>query len=199
MKRFAVLGGLIGPLVFAGMVAWLTVAEKDFLRSLGWDALDRPTLDWPSGLALGPLGGWMVATFLVCGAMLGLFGWALRADLRPGLSASLGTFLVMLAGLAMMGEAFLTDPLLDPGPRTWHGILHDVFFVLLGLTLMPGMVALGHAFRRDARWRSLSLYTWGTAALALPTFFFKGPAFYVFLAAILIWSEVTAWKLKSLQ
>lgn len=199
MKRLAVICGLMGPILFAGVIVWLTIAEYDFMRSLGWDGLLRPTLDWPSGLALGPLGGWMVAAFLTSGAMLALFGWALRMDLGPGRSARWGTTLIMLAGLALMGESFLTDPLRSPDPRTWHGILHDVFFVMLGLTLMPGMLALGHAFRRDARWRRYSLYTWGTAALALPTFFFKGLAFYVFLAAILTWSEIMAWKLNSLQ
>jgi hypothetical protein len=199
MKRLAVAGGLIGPLLFAGTVIWLTFAEYDTLISLGWDGRFRPTLDWPSGLALGPLGGWMVAAFLICGALLSLFGWALRQDLKPGRSASIGTGLMMLAGLAMMGECFLTDPTLSPAPHTWHGILHDAFFVMLGATLMPGMLALGHAFRGDVRWKGLTWYTWGTAALALPTFFIKGLAFYVFLAAILTWSEITAWRLKSLQ
>jgi len=192
MKRLAVFCGLIGPPLFAGTVLWLTYAEYDFLRSLGWDAFLRPTLDWPSGLALGPLGGWMTAAFLVCGVMLSLFGWALQTELEPGWSARWGCTLLMLAGLMMMGEAFPADPLRSPDPRTWHGLLHDLFFVALGLTMMPGMLLLGHAFRREARWRDLSLYTWITAALALPTFFIKGVAFYIFLAAILTWSEVTA-------
>ena len=100
--------------MFAAVVITLTIVEKDFLRTLGWDGLRRPTLDWPSGLALGPYGGWMVAAFLVCGGMLSLFGWALRQDLKTGFPASVGTLLLMLAGLAMMGESFLTDRTLDP-------------------------------------------------------------------------------------
>jgi hypothetical protein len=199
MRRFGFLAGLIGPILFAGMVAWLTIVEYDFLRTLGWDGLRRPTLDWPSGLALGPYGGWMIGTFIVCGLLISLFGLGLRTYLEPGLFSTSGTTLLVLAGVAMIGEAFLADPLMDPGPPTWHGILHDAFFVMLGLTLMPGMLVLGRAFQFDRRWRGLAVYTWLTAALALPTFFLKGIAFYIFLAAILAWSEVIAWHLKSLQ
>jgi hypothetical protein len=199
MKRIALISGLLGPVLFAGMVIVLTVVEYDFLRTLGWDSIRRPTVDWPSGLSLGPYGGWMIATFLVSGFLLALFGLGLREHLKAGFFSKAGSTLLALAGLAMMGEVFLTDPsLLNPRPRTWHGILHDVFFALLGLTLMPGMIALGRAFQKDPRWRGLAIYTWATAALALPTFFIKGVAFYVFLAAVLIWSEVIALRMRSL-
>src|SRR5512143_1108112 len=77
MKRLALISGLAGPILFAGMVIWLTIVEYDFMRTLGWDGLLRPTLDWPSGLALGPCGGWMVATFLVCGLLMSAFAVSL--------------------------------------------------------------------------------------------------------------------------
>ena len=199
MKRLAVICGLAGPILFAGMLIWLTTIEQDFMRTLGWDGLRHPTLDWPSGLALGPHGGWMVATFLVCGLLMSLFALGLRVYMTPDPFSTAGTALLLLAGLAMMGEAFLADPTRAPPPPTWHGVLHDVFFVALGLTLMPGMLVLGRAFQLDPRWRGLAIYTWGSAALALFTFFFKGIAFYVFLAAVLTWSEVVALRMRSLQ
>ncbi|MFN8405231.1 MAG: hypothetical protein U0V48_17015 [Anaerolineales bacterium] len=65
-------------------------------------------------------------------------------------------------------------------------------FVVLGLTLMPAMILLGFAFQQDERWKNLSLYTWVTVALAFPTFWLKGAAFYIFMLAILVWSEVIA-------
>lgn len=199
MKRLAVIGGLVGPVLFAGTVTWLTVVEYDFMRTLGWDGLRRPTLDWPSGLALGPFGVWMIAAFLASGLLMMLFALGLRAGLEPTGFSKIGTVLLFLAGLAMMGEAFPADPLKDLGPPTWHGFLHDVFFVMLGLTLMPGMLVLGRAFQPDPRWRGLAVYTWATASVALLTFFFKGIAFYVFLAAVLTWSMVIALRLRSLQ
>ena len=69
--------------------------------------------------------------------------------------------------------------------------------MVIGLTLMPAMVLLGFVFLKDERWKNLAVYTWITVALAVPTFWMKGFAFYFFLLAILIWCEVMAFRLKS--
>jgi ABC-type dipeptide/oligopeptide/nickel transport system permease component len=103
-----------------------------------------------------------------------------------------------LAGIALAGLAFTTDPTIRSTPATWHGRLHDLSFVLLGLSLMPAMILLGLAFRQDARWRDLSLYSWMTVALALPTFWLKGAAFYIFMLVVLVWSGAVARRLSSL-
>jgi hypothetical protein len=103
----------------------------------------------------------------------------------------------MLAGFAMIGLVFTTDPTIRSYPKTWHGILHDSFFAALGLMLMFGMLLLGRAFQKNEGWQNLSIYTWGTLALVIPTFWLKGLGFYLFLAVILIWCEVVAWRLKS--
>jgi hypothetical protein len=100
-----------------------------------------------------------------------------------------------LAGLAVCGLAFATDPTRRVTPATWHGRLHDLSFVLLGLSLLPAMLTLGAAFRRDQGWRDLSTYTFVSVALVLPAFWLKGAAFYVFLGAILAWSEVVGIRL----
>jgi hypothetical protein len=102
---------------------------------------------------------------------------------------------VSLAGIALACLAFTTDPTIRSTPATWHGQLHDLAFVLLGITLMPAMILLGFAFRYNEQWRSLSSYTWGTALLAVPTFSLKGAAFYIFLLTVLVWMEVTAFRL----
>jgi len=108
----------------------------------------------------------------------------------------IATFTLSLAGLALAGLAFTTDPTIRSTPATWHGQLHDLSFVLLGVTLMPAMILLGLAFRHSAQWRSLSSYTWGTALLAVPTFSLKGAAFYIFLLAVVVWCEVIAFRLN---
>jgi hypothetical protein len=185
--------GIIGPIFFGTMLFTLTYIKYDFLLSLGWDPLHAPTLDWPSGLALGPFGWVMTATFVLCGAMMSLFSVGLYLTLQN----KFGTVLMMFAGLALMGLAFTTDPTMRSTPTTWHGQLHDLSFVLLGLTLMPAMIVLGFTFRRLEHWRNLSFYTWLTASLALPAFFIKGSAFYIFLFAVLFWDEVVAPRLKS--
>ena len=190
--RMAALIGMIGPLLFALVIAGLTIVQANFMRSLGWDPFG-PVIDWPSGLALGPYGWLMTVAFFLSGLAMIFFAYGLRLALKE----KLATTLMLLAGFAMMGLVFTTDPTLGSTSRTWHGILHDAFFVLLGLTLMPSMLVLGFVFWRNEQWKNLSIYTWATVALAVPTFWLKGVAFYIFLLAILVWDEVIALWLKS--
>lgn len=191
MKKFI----LIGPALFAFVLAALTLIKYDFLLSLGWHPIHEPTFDWPSGLALGPYGWIMTATFILSGLLMILFAYRLFLDLKRNIPSKLGSTLMAFAGLFLAALAFTTDPTLRDYPATWHGRLHDLSFVLLGLTLFPAMIVLGFAFRADPHWKSLAAYTWGTLALAGPAFFIKGAAFYIFLFAILLWNEIIAIRL----
>ena len=196
MIKLAVRAGMLGPLLFGIVLITLTILKYDFLLSLGWHPLNDPTFDWPSGLALGAYGWIMTLTFITSGLMLTLFASGLRLSLPRSRLTLISTFTLSLAGLALAGLAFTTDPTIRSTPATWHGRLHDLSFVLLGITLMPSMILLGFAFRHTLQWRSLSSYTWLTALLAVPTFSLKGSAFYIFLLAILVWCEVIAIRLK---
>jgi hypothetical protein len=195
LGQLAAIGGIVGPLVFAGALVTLTLLEYDFMRSLGWDPLRAPTFDWPSGLSLGRYGLLMTLTFVLCGWLMSFFAFGLRGQLAVNRSSRAGTALLTLAGLAMCGLAFATDPTWRVTPATWHGRAHDLSFVLLGLSLLPAMLTLRSAFRREQGWRDLSTYTFVSVALVLPAFLLKGAAFYVFLGAILAWSEVVAIRL----
>lgn len=188
---------LIGPALFAFVLTTLTIVEYDFLLSLGWHPINDPTFDWPSGLALGRFGWIMTATFIISGLIMTLFARLLFVDLKLGIASKLGTTLMAFAGLFLATLAFTTDPTIRDTPATWHGRLHDLSFVLLGLSLFPAMIVLGFAFRADDCWKNLAVYTWGTLALAGPAFFIKGAAFYVFLLAILVWNEIAAIRLNS--
>jgi Protein of unknown function (DUF998) len=192
--QWAAMAGIVGPILFAAVVTGLTFAQADFMRTLGWNPLG-PVIDWPSGLALGPYGWLMTATFFVCGAMMAFFAYGLQLALNE----KIATTLLMIAGLAMMGLIASTDRTLSAAPRTWHGLLHDGFFALLGFTMMPGMLLLGRVFQKNEHWKKFALYTWGTLAFVIPTFWLKGVAFYVFLLAILTWSIVIAFRLRATQ
>jgi hypothetical protein len=191
---------MIGPALFGGVVTTLTILKYDFLLSLGWHPLNAPTFDWPSGLALGNYGWIMTLTFILSGLMMTIFASGLRLSLPRSRATFISSQTLSLAGLALAGLAFTTDPttLADSTPATWHGRLHDLSFVMLGLTLMPAMIAFGLAFRTNDRWRNLSLYTWITVALAFPAFWLKGAAFYVFMLAVLVWCEIVALRLGSI-
>ena len=193
--KFAALAGIIGPLLLGSVITLLTILERDFMLSIGWK-LNAP-LDWPSGLALGPIGWIMTLTFFVSGILIIVFASGLRLSLLPLRSAGIAIWLLILAGVGMIGLISPTDKTIRTTPKTWHGILHDSSFAAIGLTLMPAMILLGYIFRKDPRWQNLAVYTWITVALAVPTFWMKGVAFYIFLAAILLWCEVIAFRLLS--
>ena len=192
--KLAARAGIVGPLLFAVVVTTLTILQAEFMRTLGWNPRG-PVIDWPSGLALGPYGWLMTVTFFVTGAMMAFFAYGLQLALHE----KFATTLLLISGLAMMGLITATDRTLSTAPRTWHGLLHDGFFALLGLTMMPGMLRLGRVFQKNERWKDLALYTWGTLAFVIPTFWLKGVAFYVFLLAILTWSVVIGLRLRSID
>ena len=198
-RKLAALGGILGPLLFAGVVTTLTIVQYDFMRSLGWDPIHAPTFDWPSGLSLGPYGIWMTLTFILSGLLMAIFALALRTALNGGTAPRIGTLGLLLSGCALMGLAFTTDPTIRTTPATWHGRLHDLSFVLLGVFILSSMLGLGRAFQSDSRWQGFGSYTFITAALAIPSFALKGIAFYIFLGAILTWSVLLAIQLFRLS
>ena len=186
---------MIGPALFASVVTILTIVQYDFMRGLGWDPIYAPTFDWPSGLSLGPYGIWMTLTFILSGLLMVMFALALRTVLDEGTASRIGTLGLLLAGCALAGLAFTTDPTIRSTPATWH----DLSFVLLGIFMLTSMLGLGKAFQSDSRWRGFDTYTFVTAACAIPSFALKGIAFYLFLGAILTWSIVIAIKLLRLS
>ena len=198
-QKLAALGGIVGPILFAGAVTTLTIVQYDFMRGLGWDPIHTPTFDWPSGLSLGPYGLWMTLTFILSGLLMAIFALALRTVLDEGTAPRIGILGLLLSGCALMGLAFTTDPTIRSTPATWHGRLHDLSFVLLGVFMLLSMLGLGRAFQNDPRWRKFGLYTFITAACAIPSFALKGIAFYLFLGAILAWSVTVAIQLLRLS
>ena len=192
MKRII----LLGPIFFAIILVTLTIVQYDFMRGLGWHPLNDPTFDWPSGLALGPYGIVMTATFIISGLLIAVLAIRLKADLESDITSQAGSVLLVLSGLALASLAFTTDPTIRSTPATWHGRIHDLSFVLLGLTLFPSMITLGFSFRQNEAWQKCSIYTWLTVILVVPSFILKGVFFYIFLFAILCWIEALAWKLS---
>ena len=195
LQKTAALAGMIGPALFGAMLVILTWAEYDFMRSLRWHPLYAPTVDWPSGLALGPYGGWMIASFILGGLLLMLFA----VSLWQRFPTSAGPKFLCAAGLGLMLLSSLTDPTFRNDPAvTWHGVLHDSAYVLLGLGLLPGLFLMARAFTRQPGWHSQARLTWLVLALTVPTFIIKGITFYIFLFGVLAWYELIAIKLWKL-
>ena len=198
LVRFAALAGMLGPVLFGAVLVSLTLLEYDFMRSLRWDPLLAATTDWPSGLSLGPYGGWMIAAFITGGLLLMLFALGLYR-LFP---ASLGPAFLFIAGAGLMMLSSLTDPTYTSAPPTLHGQIHDAAYVLLGLGLLPGLFIMARQFGKRPEWHRHAALTWLVLALTLPTFIIKGFTFYIFLLAVLAWYELTAiriWQLINVK
>ena len=191
--RAAAVAGMAGPVVFAGVLLALTLAQYDFTLGIGWRPLRDPSGAWPSGLALGPYGWAQVANFIVSGILLMIFASGLHLGTTDG--RGIGPALLFAAGAAMALMGFKTDPIQSTGPRTLHNLIHDLAFALFVLALLPAFFFLWRRFREDTLWRGHARYTLVTGVLATLLLFLPGVAYYFFLAVVLVWISATGVKL----
>lgn len=100
--------GVSGPLLLGGTILTLTLRQQASLRSLRWDPLRAPTVDWPSGLALSPDGLWMIGTFFTSGALLSVCAAGLhhRESWRALALPTLITVLLAAPAFVLKGPAF---------------------------------------------------------------------------------------------
>jgi hypothetical protein len=196
MVRAAAVAGMVGPVLFAATFLGLTVVQYDFMISLGWRPRGDPSGAWPSGLALGPYGWAQVANFILSGILLMIFAAGLHLGATDGRGPRVGPALLFAAGAAMALMGFETDPpLQSSGPWTLHNLIHDLAFALFVLALLPAFFFLWRRFRKDPWWRGHARYTLITGVLATLLLFLPGVAYYLFLAVVLLWFEITAVKL----
>ena len=112
---------LLGPILFAVVLTTLTIIKYDFLLSLGWDPINAPTFDWPSGLALGKYGFVMTATFIISGLLMFIFALRLKADLKPdsGLPNRVHIFSLFWSGPRRPGIHYRPNPARYPHHLAW--------------------------------------------------------------------------------
>ena len=199
MVRMAAAAGMIGSVLFAATLLTLTVVQYDFMLGLGWRPLGDPAGAWPSGLALGPYGWAQVANFVLSGILLMIFAAGLHFGATDGRGSRVGPALLLVAGASMALMGFETDPIQSTGPRTLHNLIHDLAFALFVLALLPSFFFLWRRFREDALWRSHARHTLITGVLATLLLFLPGVAYYLFLAVVLVWFEITAVRLWRLS
>jgi len=114
----SIAGGLAPPLFLIVLVV-LTVAERDFLRRVGWSAVERTPVEWPSLLALGHYGWVMITTFVICGIdgiALATAMWRVAVAGGERVVAAL----VALMPVAIVLEAFRPDSPQSTGASSWH-------------------------------------------------------------------------------
>lgn len=186
---------MLGPVLFAAGLLALSVIEYDFMLGIGWQPLRDPAGAWPSGLALGPYGRVQTVSFVLSGLLLMVFAIGLHLGVTGGRGSRAGPALLFVAGTAMALMGFETDPIQRTGPRTLHGWVHDLAFVLFVLALLPALFFLWRRFRDDASWRGHALYTLVTALLAALLLALPGVAYYLLIVVVLVWIGTTGGRL----
>jgi hypothetical protein len=195
MVRAAAIAGIVGPVIFVTVLLTLTIFQYDFMLGIGWQPIRDPAGAWPSGLALGPYGWAQVANFVLSGTLLMIFATGLHFGAPDRRGSRIGPVLLFVGGGAMAFMGFETDPIRNTGPRTLHNLIHDLAFTLFVFALLPAFFFLWQRFREDALWRNHARYTLITGVLATLLFLLPSVAYYLFLAVVLVWFEVTAVKL----
>jgi hypothetical protein len=154
--RAAALAGMAAPVVFFVGVTLSTYLSRDFLEAHGWTFTDHGDVPWPSGTALAEHGWITNATFAVTGLLLLAFVGALRREFRRRRSGRVASGLLIAMGAAVTALTFNTDLAVfgntDGAPETWHGWLHGIAFVVLGLTSLTAFFAAALAFRGNPHW-----------------------------------------------
>lgn len=148
--RLLACGIVAGPL-------FLTVGLTQAFTRDGFDLSRHPL----SLLSLGDLGWVQIANFVVTGALFIACAVGMRRVLRPGRGGTWGPRLVgaLGAGLVMAG-VFVADAGagFPPGapagaPQiSWHGVLHEVGFVLSTLGMLAGCLVFARRFAAQGQW-----------------------------------------------
>ena len=95
--------------------------------------------------------------------------------------------------MALMG--FETDPIRRVEPRSLHGLIHDMAFVIFVLAFLAALFSLWRRFEAYPPWRGYARYTLATGILAVLLLLLPGVAYYLFIVALLAWIEVSAIRL----
>ena len=195
MIRSAAIAGMAGPVIFVSVLVVLTAVQYDFMVGIGWRPLGDPAGAWPSGLALGPYGWVQILNFVISGLLLSIFAVGLHFGVTDVRGSRVGPILLFVAGIAMALMGFETDPIRRTTPRTLHGWIHDLAFVLFALALLSALFFLWWRLRKDRLWRNHARYTLATGILATLLLATPGVAYYLFVGVVLLWICTTGARL----
>jgi hypothetical protein len=192
------LGGIVGPSLWIAVVVLLTVFEYDTLTAFGWTPADPNGVQFPSSLALGPLGWVQMANSAVLGLLIIGLATGFYREVRPRLRARIGPVLMGIAGVGAMLGAFPTDHGPPNAPTTWHGAIHNLGFAVFFLSLLLSFVFLTGSFWGDSRWRSPGWLAPILGVGAVGIFIFAGlvPIIGQFALILLLFLGITLFGLR---
>jgi Protein of unknown function (DUF998) len=127
--------------------------EYDTLTGVGWTPGDANGVQYPSSLALGPLGWMMMANFGMLGLLIIGLAAGLYRNVQQRLTDRIGPVLLGIAGLGEVLSVFPTDHGPANAPATWHGVVHNLGFALFFFSALLSFMFMTASFWRARRWR----------------------------------------------
>jgi hypothetical protein len=162
--RRAALAGIVGPIMFAGIIALLDVIQYDFLVATG----NSPLTDNPISVnAVGPYGWLQTMNFFIFGLLALLFTVGLHRDISGGQGSKVGPVLLGIFGVAMLFSSGTIEDAYYSDPTTLHAWFHVIGFVLFLASLTPSYFFMWRRLRTDARWAGYDSYTLVTGVLVV--------------------------------
>ena len=162
--RRAALAGMVGPIIFGGVIALLDVLQYDFLVATG----NSPLSDNPISVnALGPYGWLQTISFLCFGLLVLLFTLGLHRDINGGQGSKVGPALLGIFGVAMLFSTGTIEDAHYSDPTTLHAWFHVIGFMLFLAALTPSYFFMWRRLRKDPRWAGYDWYTLATGVLVV--------------------------------
>ena len=159
--RLLVLGGVIGPVVFAVVtIAAATMQptydhESQFISELGANGSESAALMNYAG-------------FVPAGLMIAAFGIGLGRFLPKRRLYSVSSYLVCVFGVGVAVEGLIScDPGCPQGTGTTENIIHNTLAPMIFLCLIVAIVSFGMESRKDEFFRGLSVYSILSGVLGL--------------------------------
>ena len=148
--RLGLHAGWVAGAVFAVALSWLGAVVP------GYDHAHMP-VSFLGMRGVAQAQCWNIAGFIVPGLLVACFALSLQAPLRrdgAGALARIGTWLLLISGLAFAGNGVFAYDLAEPDGMASK--LHVAMLTIALLGFLPATAMFAAALRRVAGWRLLS-------------------------------------------
>jgi len=202
MKKLAVLGGIVGPILFTVVVIISSSLRTDynhlhnFISELG-------ATETANDILMNFLG------FVPSGLLIGLFGLSLLLFLPKKTMPKIGALLIMVFGLGMAVAGLFSCDAGCPPNGSMESIIHDRVSAVTFISAILGILLLGFSFRKIEMYRGIARYSIVSgiiSAILLVTMIssfesknFTGLWQRLLLLSIFIWTSITAIRTYKVQ
>jgi hypothetical protein len=202
---------LKNPQFFANLAVFAIISNLLYLASIWFLPIFSEfslTGDYISELALGRYGFVQIAAFFISG--LGIIGlaYAVQKLTTDSWGNFIGLLLIAIYGIGAIIVAIFPTDRIESVADIWslstNGMIHSITAFIGSISILLAMIILSWKFRKDARWRSLVVWSalLSTAAFSLSFAQTASPLVGLmqrFLATVIsLWLILTAFRVRSI-